>query len=943
MQTTIMNFTIRLAFYFLFLTGPLSIFSQPGVNDSLPQDPKLTKGVLANGLTYYIRENKMPEKKVELRLVVKVGSIVEDDDQQGLAHMAEHMAFNGTKNFKKNEIVSFLQDIGVGFGSDLNAYTSFDETVYVLPIPTDKPGNLAKGFQVLEDWAHQVTYLDEDINNERAIILEESRLGKNGEERMFKKVYPELFKGSKYANRLPIGIDSLIRHFNPEAIKRFYREWYRPDLMAVIIVGDISSAQAKEMITKHFGSIKNPQQKRKREYATVPPYAANEAMVVTDKEATAYSFSVNYPAYSVNPSVTLANYREDLVKNLYISMLNSRFREISQKENAPFVYAYSGFDSYAKGYESFNATTSTGTNNIRKGIDAVTEEIERVKRFGFTDAEMDRAKKNMTSSYERMWNNRDKNESQNYAEEYIRNFTDQEPCPGIDKEYEYIRQLIPGITIAEVNKLTDLYKNQQNRFAYIMGPESTAGMELPSTTEVLAALDAKSKADIKPYAEKAIATNLMTKEPVKGKVISRLKNTLLATTELTLSNGIVVTLKSTDFKADQILLSAGRYGGIGGYPVADKYSAENASSVVSTMGVGEFSPTDLRKALAGKTASLAPVINQTMDGFRGNSGNKDVETMFQLLNLYVTEPRRDTSLFRSFIQRNKAQYMMMGANPQVAFIDTVYKVLYRNSPLAPTAVPKAENYDKISLERSLDIYKERLGDMSGMQFNIVGSFKEEEIIPLIEKYIASLPSSTKKISYTDNKLRQFKGANEFTFRKGKEEKSIILAVYGGECVYSPELSMKMSALSEVLNIKIIEEMREKIQGIYGGGTFSSVDKVPYQGFQFVLQLPCGPEKVDTLLKEYYKELKLMAAKGPEQSYLAKVKKQWLEGYRTDMKTNEFWLTKLDQLDLKETTPDRFINWEKYANQLTTSDIQATAKMVISAPTKLIAVQMPEKK
>ena len=315
MQIITMKMNSRLYFSILFLFVSASLFSQPGATDSLPVDPKLHKGVLANGLTYYIRENKRPEKKVELRLVVKVGSIVEDDDQQGLAHMAEHMAFNGTKNFKKNEIVSFLQDIGVGFGSDLNAYTGFDETVYVLPIPTDKPGNLSKGFQVLEDWAHQVTYLDDDINNERAIILEESRLGKSGEERMFKKVYPELFKGSKYAKRLPIGLDSLIKNFKPDAIKRFYHDWYRPDLMAVIVVGDISTAEAMEMINKHFGALKNPAPSRPREYAAVPPYQSSEAMVVTDKEATSYSFSINYPAFAVKPSTTVTDYREDLVKS----------------------------------------------------------------------------------------------------------------------------------------------------------------------------------------------------------------------------------------------------------------------------------------------------------------------------------------------------------------------------------------------------------------------------------------------------------------------------------------------------------------------------------------------------------------------------------------------------------------------------------------------------
>ncbi len=938
-----MKFQIRIFSFLFLLVNTVSLYSQSDSTGSLPQDPKLKKGVLANGLTYYIRENKRPEKKVELRLVVKVGSIVEDDDQLGLAHMAEHMAFNGTKNFKKNDIVSFLQDIGVGFGSDLNAYTGFDETVYVLPIPTDKPGNLAKGFQVLEDWAHQVTYLDEDINNERAIILEESRLGKSGEERMFKKIYPELFKGSKYAHRLPIGVDSLIRNFNPEAIKRFYRDWYRPDLMAVIVVGDITTAAATELINKHFASLKNPASPRPREYATVPPYQSSEAMVVTDKEATSYSFSLNYPAYPVKPSVTVKDYREDLVKSIYISMLNSRFREISQKENAPFVYAYSGFDSYAKGYESFNTSASTGNNDIRKGIDAVTEEIERVKRYGFTASELDRVKKNLTSSYERMWNNREKNESQNYAEEYIRNFTDQEPCPGIEKEYEYIKQLLPGITIEEVNKLTNLYKDQQNRFAYIMGPEQTAGTSLPSNAEILAALDLKKNAEIKPYEEKAVAASLMTREPVRGKIVARTKNAQLGTTELTLSNGIKISLKRTDFKADQVLLSGSRFGGISGYAAADKYSAENAAAVVSTMGVGEFSPTDLRKAMAGKTASFSPVITQTTDGFRGSSGNKDIETLFQLLNLYIVEPRKDTSLFKSFVQRNKSQYMMMGANPQVAFIDTVYKVLYHGSPLTPTAVPKSENFDKISLSRSLDIYKERLGNMYGMQINIVGSFKEEEIIPLIEKYIAGLPSSPKKISYTDNKLRQIKGVNQFTFYKGKEEKSNILTVYGGETVYSPELSMRLSALSEVMNIKIIEEMREKIQGIYGGGTFSAVEKVPYSFYQFVLQLPCGPEKVDTLLKEFRKELKNLSEKGPQQTYLDKVKKQWLEGYRTDLKTNEFWLSKLDQLDVNETTPDRILHWEKYLQLLKPADVQSAAKLVSNAPTKLIAIQQPESK
>ena len=938
-----MKITSKIGALILFLVYSVTGVSQTNLNEKLSTDPKLITGKLDNGLTYYIRENKKPEKKVELRLIVKVGSIMEDDDQQGLAHMAEHMAFNGTKNFKKNEIISFLQDIGVGFGSDLNAYTGFDETVYILPIPTDKAGNINKGFQILEDWAHQVTYLDEDINNERAIILEESRLGKSSQERMFKKVYPELFKGSKYANRLPIGRDSIIKNFNPDAIRRFYREWYRPNLMAVVVVGDISSNDALQLIRKHFSGLKNPSPQRERIYATVPPYQMSQAIIATDKEATGYSFSLNYPASPDIPSTTIGDYRQDMVKNLYTSMLNTRFRELTQKENPPFLFAFAGFSSYARGYESFNAQTSTGNNDIRKGADAMLEEIERVKRYGFTAAELERAKKNTESSYEKMWNNRDKEESENYAYEYIDLFTTENPSPGIDKEYEMVRKLLPGITLEEVNKVTEKFKQEQNRFCYIMGPESSAGVTLPSNGDMLAMLDAKAKADIKPYEEKAVAANLMSKEPKGGKVVSNKKDMILGTTELTLSNGITVTLKATDFKADQIIMNGTRFGGFNGYGLSDKYSAENTTAVIGAMGAGDFSPTDMRKVMAGKTASMSPVISATTDGFRGSSSNKDVETMFQLLSLYVTEPRKDTSLFKSFIQRNKAQFQMMGANPQFSFIDTFINVAFDGNPLRQTAVPKAENYDKISLDRVMQIYNERISDLTGMHFNIVGSFKENEIIPLIEKYMAGLPAGTKKTNYADNKVRPAKGKKTLTYQKGKEEKSLILAIYSGETAYSPELSLKLNALSEVMNIKIIEEMREKIQGIYGGGTIGSLNRIPYPEFSFVLQLPCGPEKVDTLLREFEKELTTMAAKGPEQTYLDKVKKQWLEGYRTDMKTNEFWLTKLGQIKQGDTSPDRFLHWDKYVNELTPADIQAAAKMVNNAPSKVTGILMPEKK
>ena len=919
-----------------------SSFSQSiDLSEKLPLDPKVKIGKLDNGLTFYIRQNKKPEQKVELRLVLNAGSINEDDDQQGLAHMAEHMAFNGTKNFKKNDIVSFLQDIGVGFGNDLNAYTSFDQTVYILPIPTDKPGNLEKGFQVLEDWAHQVTYLTDDINGERPIILEESRLGKGAGDRMFRKIYPYLFAGSKYAKRLPIGMDSIIKTFNPDAIRRFYKDWYRPDLMAVIVVGDIDPAKAEAMIRKHFAGMKNPDNERKRESAEVLPYANSEGMVITDKEATSYSISINYPFRKNEPSVTIGDYREDLVKSIYTSLLNQRLQELTQRENPPFINAGTNFGGFARGYESFGAFANVGTGDINKGLNALTEEIERVKRYGFTAAELDRAKKTQYSYYERAYNDRNKNESENYTDEYIDHFLDHEPSPGIEKEFEYIKALLPGITLDEVNAVSKVIKDVSNRLVYVTGPDPKAGVSLPAGTDLLATIDAKEKSDIKPYEEKAIATTLLKTEPKAGKVVLKKANAKLGTTELQLNNGVKVTLKPTDFKNDQILLTAVRLGGKNNYGIKDKYNAEYATAIVGAMGIGDFSPTDLRKALAGKTASARTTFDAVSEGVVGNSSVKDLETMFQLIYLNVTSPRKDEALFKSFVQRNKSQFANLAANPNAAFIDTLYKTLYNNNPLAPVAVPNSAYYDQIDLDRSLAIYNERFGDLAGMEFIIVGSFKEETIIPLIEKYIGSLPATGKKFSYVDNKVRPVEGKKTLNVNKGKEQKSMIVALYNGNIPYSQDFALKAEVMSEILNIRIIEELREKVQGIYGGGTFSEIEKVPYANYSFILQLPCGPEKVDTLLKAVRKEFADIASKGPDQKYLDKVKKQLIEQHKVAAKENETWLQVLREYKFKGDDPKYFLDFETYLNKLTTKDIQAAAKTILNGSNQFYAVLMPE--
>lgn len=925
-----------------FLIANFAGFAQVNINDKIPVDPKVKIGKLDNGLTYYIRENKKPEQKVELRLVVNTGSVMEDADQQGLAHMAEHMAFNGTKNFKKNEIVSFLQNIGVGFGNDLNAYTSFDETVYMLPIPTDKPGNLEKGFQVLEDWAHNVTYLDEDIESERAIILEESRLGKGADDRMFRQTYPHLFAGSKYADRLPIGVDSIIKNFKPDAIRRFYKEWYRPDLMAVVVVGDVPVSTAEALVKKHFSGLVNPASPRPRTATGVPAYTANSGKVVTDKEATNYDVSVAYSAFPSKQSTTVGEYKDDIIKSIFTSLLNLRLRELTQKENPPFLYGYSYFNSYARGYDQFNTVAGVATADVaQKGLSALMEEVEKAKRFGFTQGELDRAKVSMLASMERAFNERDKTESANFVGEYIRNFLENEPIPGIAVEYDYYKSLIPQITLADVNGISKLLQKTPEFFVSMTGPEAANLPEAQALINTASAVAART--DITAYEEKAIATKLLKKEPVAGKVIKETVDAKLGTKTWALSNGTTVTIKKTDFKDDEIQLGARRFGGTSNYSVGDKYNAAYALGVVNAMGFGDFSPTDMQKVMSGKTASAGAALTATTDGFSGSSSVKDLETMLQLLYLKATSPRVDEALFKSYIQRNKSQLQFILADPQTSFIDTLVKTFYNNSPLTPIAVPKPEYFDKVDMNRALEIYKERFGNAHGMNFAFVGSFDEAKLKPLVEKYIGGLPSVKKNFNYKDNGLRPIKGTKTLNVYKGQAEKSLILEIMNVEMPYSDDMALRVEAVKEVLNIRIIEELREKIQGIYGGGISIDVNKYPYQNYSSFIQLPTGPDKIDTLLKAMNSEIESIKLKGPSKENLDKVKMQWIESRRTAMKQNGTWLNYILTSKLENKNVDRFLNYEKYVNALTTQSVQDAAKKIFSGNNKVTAVLRPEKK
>lgn len=919
----------------------VQVRAQDSLQQLLPVTSDVKIGKLDNGLTYYIRKNEKPEKKVELRLVINAGSILEDDDQRGLAHFTEHMAFNGSANFEKNDIVSFLQSIGVEFGADLNAYTGFDETVYILPIPTDKQENVEKAFQILDDWASAVAFDPAEIDKERGVVLEEERSGRGAEERMFRITYPKMFEGSKYAERLPIGDVTVLKSFKPDAIRRFYRDWYRPNLMAVIVVGDMDPSVAEQLIRRHFSDLKNPANARAREESEVPARTKSEGLVVTDKEATHHIVDINFPYKPLKDQKTLADYREMLVRNLMTSMLSQRMQELTQKAQPPFLYAGNSFGSYARGYESYSSFAYLASAGVEPAVNVLVAENERARRFGFTSTELERTKKMMMTSIERAFNERNKTESARLAAEYIRNFLEEEPIPGIENEYKYYQRFLPDISLEEVNRYTaqTIPQPDEPKLVILTGPEK-ADFTMPTGEELLTMTQKAYEQEITAYEEEAIATNLMAKKPTPGKITSQKKNDALDLTEFTLSNGVKVLVKPTDFKNDQVILSASRLGGHYNYDASKRYDAEYAATLVGQMGVGEFSPTDLRKVLAGKIASATPRIGSISEGINGQSAAADVETMLQLVHLYFTAPRKDVELFNSFVNKQQALYGNMMADPEYTFQDFMLRTLYKDHPWAPH-LPKPETFSRIDVDRSLQIYKERFGNARDFTFVIVGSVQLDSIKPLLETYIASLPATNKRSSFKDVGLRAVEGPLKEEVSKGTEPKSLIRLFWNGETRYDIEEQLKIQGLVEIMNIKIIETLREDLSGIYGGGMYGTVTKYPYGHYSFGVSIPCGPENVDKLIAATLEEINKVKTSGPSEGDLNKVKETWKQQYLVNLKDNGFWARHLIQSIETGIDPARLLTYTKRVDALKPADIQAVAKKYLD-DTYVQFVLNPEK-
>jgi len=908
------------------------------LDNKIPVDPMIRVGKLDNGLTYYIRKNIKPEKRVEMRLVVNAGSMMEDDDQLGLAHFVEHMAFNGTKNFEKNEIVSYLQSIGVQFGADLNAYTSFDETVYILPIPTDDEEIVNQGLQVLEDWAHNVLLTEEEIDKERGVVVEEWRLGRGASQRMRDQYFPILFKESRYADRLPIGKKEIIEDSPYDAARRFYRDWYRPDLMAVIAIGDIDVDEMEQKIKDHFGGIENPTNPRPRIEYDVPDHEETFIVVTSDKEAPFTQIQLLYKNDNVTTE-TLKEYRRDITYQLYNGMLNERLRELTQSPDPPFLFGSTSYGSLVRTKSSYTSFAVVGENGVEKGLKTLLEENERVKKFGFMQAELDRNKKKTFNLYEQAYKESDKTESARYASEYIRSFLTNKPIPGIKFEFESIKQYLPGIKLEEVNALAANWIKGTNRVVVITGPDKE-GVTLPTEDDIRRMLDEAEKMEITAYEEEDLGTELMDTSPTPGKVTASKQYDEIGTTEITLSNGVIVVLKPTDFKNDEILMTATSPGGHSLYVDDDYQSASNASSLISQSGVRDFSPTDLQKMLAGKTVRVSPFISTLSEGMSGNAAPKDFENMLQLIYLYFTNPKKDEQAFQSMITKNKMIYQNLMSNPQYYYSDQVSKIMSQNHPRGG-GFPTVEDFDKINFERAYEIYRERFADASDFKFFFVGNFNIEEITPLLELYLGSLPGLNRNETWRDLGIRPPKGVVDKVVKKGTDPKSQVTINFTGEKKFDKKENHILRSLGEVLSIKLIEILREEKSGVYGVGASGSSSKYPNERYSFRISFPCAPENVSDLVAATFAEIDKIKKEGVSDKDLQKIKETQRRNREENLKKNRYWLSQLRAYYYNEIDLNTFYGSEELTEGITSDDLKAAANKYINMENYVKIVLMPE--
>lgn len=915
-------------------------FEKTLLNKKLPLDPSIRKGILGNGMQYFIKKNSKPENRVELRLAVKAGSIQEDEDQLGLAHFNEHMEFNGTEHFKANELINYLEKVGTRFGPDLNAYTSFDKTVYMLQVRTDVTNQLDTGLLVLSDWAGRALFDHKEIDKERGVVISEWRSGLSPGQRMMQQYLPVMYKGSRYAKRLPIGDPDIVKNSDYETIKRFYKEWYRPNLMAVIVIGDVDVDQMENKIKKMFSAHTNPKVYRERKEYSVPPQQGTAVSIVTDKEAPYTTVQILNKLPHL-PLKTKADYLGNISRRLFNMMLNARLDEIKNTANPPLTFAYSGYSSDVGDIDMFRSWAMVPEGRALEALKTFAEENEKVLRFGFNATELEREKTNLMKSAERALKEKDKTESRRYASKAVYYFLEGAPMMNEEQYYNFLKFNIDKINLLSVNTLAKDWIKEDNRVVIITGPEKE-GAVMPTEAEVMAVLKKSKTQELEAYVDDTSDKPLFDKELAPAPIKASEQFSAYGIKRITLANGLDVYFKQTDFKNDEVRFSAYSPGGTSVYNDSDYQQARFASNAIEEMGLAEFDNNQLKKLLTGKNVSVSPGIGTLYDYFRGNSSVEDMETMFQLINLYFTSPRKDQTSFESFVNRNKGLYANLLKQPDYFFYDVKNKVKYGDNPRAGS-FPKSEDFANLNLDKVYEIYQDRFSDAGDFKFFFVGNFDEAKFVYFLRKYLGNLPATNRNEKWVDRNVNMREGAIKEKVYNGEAPKTYVDITYHGDFDWSADNQYVLNSMAKVLSIKLRESLREDKGGVYGVGVRGSGYNEPKKLYNVNISFNSDPEKTDELLKATIDVINKLKTEGPDAEVMTKIKETQKQSKIKNLKENRYWLSKMsdmvqDNLDFSEITLETL---EKRINKLTAEDIKKAANKYLNDGNRIEILMYPE--
>lgn len=915
-----------LAVAFVLCAGFQQAVAQQMQFPPLPVDKNVRIGQLDNGLTYYIRHNKLPENRAEFYIAQKVGSILEEPQQRGLAHFLEHMAFNGTKNFPGDDkglgVIPWCETVGIKFGTNLNAYTSIDETVYnISNAPIDRTGVLDSCLLILHDWSNYILLKDDEIDKERGVIREEWRSRNSGMLRVYTDLLPTIYQGDKYADCMPIGSIDVINNFPYKDIRDYYHKWYRPDLQGIVIVGDIDVDTVEAKLKAVFADVQKPVNPAERTYYPVTDNKEPIVAIGTDKEVDDPSIEIYFKQDATPDSEknNVGYLASQYMTSMISSMLNARLSELVQSANPPFTRASSYYSDFfvAKTKEAFALSASSKADGIETALKTLLQETERARRFGFTESEYARARANYLQSLESAYNEREKTKHGSYVREYVQNFLNGEPIPGIEAEYAMMNQLAPNIPLQAMNMIMQQLVPDSNQVVIIAGPAKES-LKYPTKEEVINLLKGMKDLDLQAYVDKVSDEPLMKEAPKGGKIISEKEGDIYGSTKLVLSNGVTVYVKKTDFKADEIRMKGTSLGGKSIFPDKDALNFAVMDNVIAVGGLGNFSQVDLTKVLAGKKVSVNAGLGATTENVFGTCSPKDFETMMQLTYLTFTTPRKDAEAFESFKNRMKAQLESAQANPLSSINDSLQKAMYNNHPRV--VMMKPEMVDQIDYDRILEMYNDRFKDASDFTFYFVGNIDLETAKPLIAEYLGALPAINRKETFKDTKMSIRKGVYKNEYAKEQQTPTAtIVFLYSGKAPYTLKNDILLSFATQVLDMVYTEEVREKEGGTYGVNCFGDLQKYPKEQLLLQIVFQTDPAKKDKLAGIVVDELKKLAAEGPSDVHLQKVKEYMLKKYADNQKENGYWMNNLNDyfyygMDMTEGYTD-------IVNSITAKDIQ----------------------